>query len=137
MSTNLIAGYGPSGSSRSRPYFTGQADNFEIWEARFVNYVYTLDRGVYRILLPNTEGIASNEDDQDKNRRTYTELVQVLDKRSLIVQLLSTETDLNTQFPPGLVGQCACLLPKVWGEIAKNANKKLNKICQKLPNFFK
>ena len=71
-------GYGPS--PRTRLYFDGQSASYPIWETRFINYLYTLDKGVHKAILP------SDEDDDDfanKNKWAYAELVQVLDERSL------------------------------------------------------
>ena len=87
MSTNPVTGYGHSATSRSRLYFSGQADDFKIWETRFLNYIYTLDKGVYKALLPSVEVVADGEDYPDKNRRAYAEVVQVLDERSLMLIL--------------------------------------------------
>ena len=70
-------GYGPR-----RLYFNGDPNSYTIWETRFVNYLYTLDKGVHKAILPGGE----EDDDRDfdeKNRRAYAELVQTLDERSL------------------------------------------------------
>ena len=85
FTNNHATGYGPSATSRSRLYFSGQADDFKIWETRFINYIYTLDKGVYKAILPSEEGVANDEDYSDKNRCAYAELVQVLDERSLML----------------------------------------------------
>ena len=82
MSTKPIKGYGPSATSRSRLYFSGQADDFKIWEIRFVNYLYTLDKGVYKAFLPHVEGVA----------------VQVLDGRSLMLILHENNGDGRAAF---------------------------------------
>ena len=73
-------GYGPS--ARSRLYFDGNQQSYTIWETRFINYLYTQDRAVYKAILPKGD----DDDDSDfptKNRTAYAELVQVLDERSL------------------------------------------------------
>jgi len=49
---------------------------FQIWETRFTNYLYTIDKGLYEAIA----GIQEGEHFADNNRRTYAKLVQVLDK---------------------------------------------------------
>ena len=88
MCTNRVTGYGPSATSRSRLYFSGQVDNFKIWETRFVNYIYTLDKGVYKALLPSAEGVDNDEDYPDKKRRAYAEVVQVVDEPSIMLMVM-------------------------------------------------
>ena len=77
-------GYGPS-HGRNRLYFSGNPENYKVWETRFVNYIYTLDKSVHKALLPPENGIDDDDDFADKNRRAYAELVQVLDERSLML----------------------------------------------------
>ena len=72
-------GYGP----RNRLCFDGSSESYPIWETRFLNYIYTLDTGVYKAILPAETGVAEDEDYAAKNRWAYAELVQVLDERSL------------------------------------------------------
>ena len=81
----FLTGYGP----RSRLHFNGDSDTFPIWETRFTNYLYTLDKGVHDAILPNSEPIQGDDAATEKNRRAYAELVQVLDERSL--QLIMTD----------------------------------------------
>ena len=95
---NHATGYGPSATSRSRLYFSGQAEDFKIWETRFINYIYTLDKGVYKAILPSEEGVADDEDYSDKNRRAYAELVQVLDERSLMLIIHENNGDGRAAF---------------------------------------
>ena len=49
---------------------------FQIWETRFTNYLYTINKGLYEAIA----GIQEGEHFADNNRRTYAKLVQVLDK---------------------------------------------------------
>ena len=81
----LLTCYGP----RFRLHVNGNSDTFPIWETRFTNYLYTLDKGVHDAILPNSEPIQDDDEATEKNRRTYTELVHVLDERSL--QLIMTD----------------------------------------------
>jgi hypothetical protein len=94
---NHATGYGPS-HSRSRLYFTGDANTFKIWETRFVNYIYTLDKGVHKALLPKVQGTDDDDDYADKNRRAYAELVQVLDEKSLMLIMNDNENDGRNAF---------------------------------------
>ena len=70
-------GYGP----RTRLYFDGRSEQYTIWETRFINYLYTLDKGVHKAILP--QGDDEDDDFDSKNKWAYAELVQVLDERSL------------------------------------------------------
>jgi len=72
-------GYGP----RSRLYFNGEMNTYNIWETRFTNYLYTLDATLLKAILPKVSETADDGDFADKNRRAYAELTQVLDERSL------------------------------------------------------
>ena len=77
-------GYGPSGYQRQqRLYFDGDPNSFQIWETRFLAYLYTLDETVHTAISPKEEGKNDAADFPKKNRRAYAELVQVLDERSL------------------------------------------------------
>ena len=95
--TNNPTGYGPS-HGRSRLYFTGNSEDFKIWETRFTNYIYTLDRGVYKALLPPAASEREDEDFTEKNRRAYAELVQVLDERSLMLIITDNANDGRAAF---------------------------------------
>lgn len=81
----MATGYGP----RSRILFDGTAESFTIWETRFTNYIYTLDKTIYKALLPKVTGVDDDADFNDKNRSAYAELVQVIDEKSL--QLIMTD----------------------------------------------
>ena len=72
-------GYGP----RSRLYFDGEMESYNIWETRFINYLYTTDKGMHKAILSLPTDGEDDTDFADKNRRAYAELVQVLDERSL------------------------------------------------------
>ena len=88
--TNLSTGYGPS---RSRLYFDGDSDTFPMWETRFINYLYMLDKEIHDAILPRTAATQEIDEVREKNRRVYAELVQVLDERSL--QLIMTDCKNN------------------------------------------
>ena len=83
--STILSGYGP----RTRIYFNGDPESFTVWETRFTNYLYTVDKGVYDAITGNEEG----DDFAEKNRKAYAELVQVLDERSL--QLIISDTANN------------------------------------------
>ena len=91
------SGYGPS-SVRNRLYFSGNTTDFKIWETRFTNYIYTLDKGVHKALLPPKTGETDDEDFEDKNRRAYAELVQLLDERSLMLIMNDHSNDGRAAF---------------------------------------
>ena len=85
-STPLIAtGYGP----RNRLYFNGDPESFPIWETRFINHLYTVDKQVHDAIAGEYEG----DDFNVHNRRAYAELVQVLDERSLQLIMHDTRND--------------------------------------------
>ena len=84
-------GYGP----RSRIYFDGNAESFQVWETRFTNYLYTIDRGLYEAIIGDDE---EGEHFAENNRRVYAELVQVIDKRSLHLIMHDTANDGRAAF---------------------------------------
>ena len=67
----ILTGYGP----RARISFNGDPEYFPIWETRFINYLYMVDKGVYNAIT----GDDDDDDYEEKNRRAYAELVQALD----------------------------------------------------------
>ena len=61
----------------------------QIWETRFINHLYTMDKQVHDTIAGENE-----VDDFDvHNRRAYAELVQVLDERSLQLIMHDTRND--------------------------------------------
>ena len=88
---NHSIGYGPSGT-RSRLYFTGNPVDYKVWETRFTNYLYTVDKEVHNALMPAIAGQANGDNFDEKNRRAYAELVQVLDEKSLML-IMNDNTD--------------------------------------------
>jgi len=72
-------GYRP----RSRLYFDGKSETYPNWEIRFINSLYTLDKGVHKAILQLVTGVDYDDDFDAKNKRAYAELVQVLDEWSL------------------------------------------------------
>jgi transposase InsO family protein len=82
-------GYGP----RSRIYFDGNQSSYQIWETRFINYLYTIDKGLHKAILPKLTDVDDDTDLNTKNRWAYAELVQVLDERSL--QLIMNDSQDN------------------------------------------
>jgi hypothetical protein len=82
-------GYGP----RARLYFDGRTESFPMWETSFTSYSYTLDKAVHEAILPRQEGVDEDADYDAKNRWAYTELVQVLDERSL--QIIMSDSPNN------------------------------------------
>ncbi len=81
----FLTGYGP----RARITFNGESESFQIWETRFTNFLNTLDKGVYNAMTGGKEG----KDSEEKNRRAYAKLVQVLDERSLQLIMNDTRND--------------------------------------------
>ena len=74
-------GYGP----RNGLYFDGNPARYTIWETRFTNYLYALDKATHKAILPKEEGKDNDANFDEKNQRSYAELVQVLDERSLLL----------------------------------------------------
>ena len=66
-SQNLI-GYGPC---RSRLYFNGDGDTFPMWETRFINYLYTLDKEIHDEILPRIAATQESNEAREKHRRGY------------------------------------------------------------------
>eukprot|EP00794_Sanderia_malayensis_P020929 gene20929-22983_t len=79
---------------RSRIYINGEAESFSIWETRFTNYLYTLDKGIHDAITAEEEG----DNFEEYNRRAYAELVQVLDERSLQLVLNDAANDGQAAF---------------------------------------
>ena len=73
-------GYGPS----SRLCFSGDEDRYELWEEKFCGYLTT--RKLHDVLTCGSP-------DQEKNRRVYGELVQLLDDRSLSLIIRDAKHD--------------------------------------------
>lgn len=65
-------GYGPS--LKNRLIFSGEEDKYELWEVRFMGHLRGLN------LWKVAEG---TETDEEKNAKVYSELVQMLDDKSL------------------------------------------------------
>jgi hypothetical protein len=81
MASNHATGYGP----RTRLIFTGNMSTYmhNIWETRFINYLYTLNSNLVKATEPKEDGVDDIADFDTSNRRAYAELTQVLDERSL------------------------------------------------------
>ena len=82
--SNNSTGYGP----RNRLYYSGNSNDYPIWETRFLSYLYTQNKDVYTAILPKGEA-ANHKDHAEHNHCAYAELAQVLDARSL--QLIMTD----------------------------------------------
>jgi len=67
--------YGP----RTRLYFDSKSETFPTWEICFINYLYTLGKGVHKAILQHVTGV-NDDEDFAKNKRAYAEPVQVLDE---------------------------------------------------------
>ena len=75
VTTTVMNGDGSRGYGlRSRLYFDGEDDNYELWEVKFMGYLRTVK--LHEIL-------AAEPPDADKNAQVYAELVQLLDNTSL------------------------------------------------------
>ena len=81
-SAEQSTGYG----LRRQLMFSGNPQDFIIWETRFTNYLYTKDIKIYKAILPDEDEGTGHA---DSNRMAYAELVQALDERSL--QLIMTD----------------------------------------------
>ena len=88
-SINTSTGYGP----RNRLFYSGNPTDYQMWETRFTNYLYTLDIKLYKAALPKEDSVQDEEDFHISNRRTYAELVQVLDERSLQLIMADAAND--------------------------------------------
>ena len=84
-------GYEP----RSRIYIDRNAESFQVWETRFANYLYTIDKGLYEGIVGDDE---EGEHFAENNRRVYAELVKVIDKRSLHLIMHDTANDGRAAF---------------------------------------
>ena len=76
-------GYGPSrkdnGSRWSRLLFDVDETKYEIWETKFLGYLYTL--GLKDAILGKK--LNWDETDTERNEEAYNELIQFLDDKSL------------------------------------------------------
>ena len=87
MTTNST-GYGPR-----RAIFTGDIATYNIWETRFINYLYTLDENLVTAIEPKVDGNDDHEQFPKHNRRAYAELTQVLDEKSLELIMTDRKND--------------------------------------------
>lgn len=77
MSTST--GYGPR---TSRPYFDGNEERYELWEAKFLGYLRL--QKLHDTILPVDEGgIATTDLDAGKNAEAFAELALSVDDRTL------------------------------------------------------
>ena len=73
MTVNPMSiGYGP----RARLLFDGDENQYDLWEVRFLGYLQL--QGLKSVVLSTDDTI-----DADKNERVFSEMVQVLDEKSL------------------------------------------------------
>ena len=73
MTVNPMSiGYGP----RARLLFDGDENQYDLWEVRFLGYLQL--QGLKSVVLSTEETI-----DADKNEKVLSEMVQVLDEKSL------------------------------------------------------
>jgi len=70
-------GYGPR---TSRPYFDGNEERYELWEAKFIGYLRL--QKLHDTILPEDEGGVARNDD-GKNAEAFAELALSVDDRSL------------------------------------------------------
>ena len=75
---SISTGYDP----RTRNFFDG--GKYELWEAKFIGYLHTLK-------LKSTVESATPE--AAKNADVYTELIQILDDRSLSLMMREAKDD--------------------------------------------
>lgn len=81
MAHATSTGYGP----RSRLYYDGDPNKYQIWETRFLSFLFTQDKAFHKAILPKATGVEDDTDFDEKNKTAYAELVQVLDERSLML----------------------------------------------------
>lgn len=74
-------GYGP----RSRLYYDGDPNKYQIWETRFLSYLLTQNAAYQKAILPKVEAVEDDTDFDNHNKLAYAELVQVIDERSLML----------------------------------------------------
>ena len=73
MTVNPMSiGYGP----RARLLFDGDENQYDLWEVRFLGYLQL--QGLKSVVLSTDDTI-----DADKNEKVFSEMVQVLDEKSL------------------------------------------------------
>ena len=82
-------GYGP----RSRLYYDGDPNKYQIWETRFLSFLYTQDKAFHKAILPKAPSVADDTDFDESNKTAYAELVQVLDERSLMLIMNDAPND--------------------------------------------
>ena len=87
MATNST-GYGPR-----RAIFDGNTDTYNIWETRFIIYLYKLDEKLVKAIEPKEESVDDDTDLASKNRRAYAELTQVIDEKSLELIMNDNKND--------------------------------------------
>ena len=74
---NISTGYGPSAApSYRRLFFNGDADNYELWEVKFLGHM-RLQK------LSKVFGASETDVNDDENANAYAELIQLIDDRSL------------------------------------------------------
>ena len=83
------------GPSRPRLYFNRDGDTFAMWKTHFINYIDMLNKEIHDAILPRTAATQKSDEAREKNRKAYTELVQVLEETSL--QLIMTDCKNNGQ----------------------------------------
>ena len=88
-STQFSTGYGP----RTRIYFTGDRNDYAVWETRFMAYLYSLDPTIETAIMPKVEEVDDHADHVQKNKRAFSELVQVLDEKSLQLIMNDAKSD--------------------------------------------
>lgn len=81
----MSTGYGPS----NRLMFDGDEDNYELWECRFLAHMSI--EGLKSVMVQTDR----TNIDATKNEKAYSQLVQVLDHRSLSLIMRDAEDDGN------------------------------------------
>ena len=82
-------GYGPR---TSRPFFDGNEERYELWEVKFVGYLW-LQKLHDTILQPGEGGLAADKLDAGKNAEAFAELTLSIDDRSLSLVLRDAKDD--------------------------------------------
>ena len=69
--------YGP----RTRLMFSGQEEDYDLWEVRLLGYMNL--QGLKKTILPRHGSVEDPDDHATKNEMAYSELVMLLDEKSL------------------------------------------------------
>ena len=88
MSTaSNLTGYRP----RTRLMFSGQEEDYDLWEVRLLGYMNL--QGLKKTILPRHGSVEDPDDHATKNEMAYSELVMLLDEKSLSMIIIDAPDD--------------------------------------------